>query len=295
MTPPLASAAARERGRELRTELRAELRFRFKSFLETVARATEAALLVDYDGTLAPFSIERDQASPYPGIALALQEIARHGRTRLAVISGRDASEVLALLNIHPPPEVWGLHGLQRLKTDGSIELQRLDPRTREGLADAERWLDYQQLRGNAEFKTGSVAMHWRGLTEDSAEDIRARVMLGWRLITKYAGLDLLEFDGGVEIRAGQCDKGDAVRTFLNEIDAETPVAYLGDDSTDEAAFRAINGRGISVLVRSTWRRTAAQLWLKPPEELLEFLGLWLKARVERHVFEGGEAARVNG
>jgi hypothetical protein len=49
------------------------------------------------------------------------------------------------------------------------------------------------------------------------------------------------------------------------------------------------------VLVRSTWRRTAAQLWLKPPEELLEFLGLWLKARVERHVFEGGEAARVNG
>jgi len=116
MTPPLASAAARERGRELRTELRAELRSRFKSFLETVARATEAALLVDYDGTLAPFSIERDQASPYPGIALALQEIARHGRTRLAVISGRDASEVLALLNIHPPPEVWGLHGLQRLK-----------------------------------------------------------------------------------------------------------------------------------------------------------------------------------
>ena len=187
MTPPLASAAARERGRELRTELRAELRSRFKSFLETVARATEAALLVDYDGTLAPFSIERDQASPYPGIALALQEIARHGRTRLAVISGRDASEVLALLNIHPPPEVWGLHGLQRLKTDGSIELQRLDPRTREGLADAERWLDYQQLRGNAEFKTGSVAMHWRGLTEDSAEDIRARVMLGWRLITKYS------------------------------------------------------------------------------------------------------------
>jgi trehalose 6-phosphate phosphatase len=275
--------------------LRDEVRFGFQSFLEAVASATEAALLVDYDGTLAPFSIKRNQAGPYPGVALALQEIVRHSHTRVAVISGRDANEVLTLLNIHPAPEVWGLHGLQRLKTDGSVEMQPLDARTREGLADAERWLDYQQLSGSAEFKTGGVAIHWRGLSEDSAEDIRARVMLGWRLIAKYAGLDLLEFDGGIEIRAGQCDKGDAVRTFLSEIDAATPVAYLGDDATDEPAFQAVRGRGVSVLVRSTWRRTAAQLWLKPPEELLEFLGLWLKARVERDVFEGGAVASTLG
>jgi len=45
-----------------------------------------------------------------------------------------------------------------------------------------------------------------------------------------------------------------------------------------ESAFHTMQGRGLSVLVRSEWRQTAAQLWLKPPDEVLDFLGLWLKA-----------------
>ena len=103
-------------------------------------------------------------------------------------------------------------------------------------------------------------------------------MLLGWIHLAQEAGLDLLEFDGGVEIRASAPDKGDAVRSLLSEMSANTPAAYLGDDNTDERAFRAINGRGLSVLVRPQWRQTAARLWLKPPEELLDFLARWLKA-----------------
>ncbi|MFZ0799227.1 MAG: trehalose-phosphatase [Terriglobales bacterium] len=264
-------------------------------FLQTVAQAPQAALLLDYDGTLAPFHAKRDQAYPYPGVALILQEIVRNGRTRVVIISGRDATDVLPLLNIHPRPEVWGVHGLQRLQTDGSMEMPRLDERTLDGLGDADRWLGYQQLRHAAEFKCGSVAVHWRGLRKNEAEDLRARVTLGWGRIAEYSGLDLLEFDGGLEIRAPEADKGVAVRTFLNEIMPDTPVAYLGDDATDESAFRAMRGRGISMLVRPTRRRTAAQLWLKPPDELLDFLGQWLKICAEREPFKNGAAAAMNG
>jgi len=103
-----------------------------------------------------------------------------------------------------------------------------------------------------------------------------------------------LQFDGGVEIRAREADKGAAVRNFLREIDRDTPAAYLGDDTTDESAFRALEGRGLSVLVRPEWRPTAAQQWLKPPGELLDFLGLWLKACVEHDSFKNGRAAAVN-
>jgi trehalose 6-phosphate phosphatase len=113
--------------------------------------------------------------------------------------------------------------------------------------------------------------------------------------MAEYSGLDLLEFDGGVEIRAPGADKGNAVRAFLREIGRDTPTAYLGDDSTDESAFRAIEGRGISVLVRPTWRQTAAQSWLQPPGELLDFLGLWLKACSEGSTFDSSAAAAVNG
>ena len=274
--------------------MRPEVQSQLMAFLHTVAQAPQAALLLDYDGTLAPFRARRDQAYPYPGVALILQEIVRNGRTRVVVISGRDVIGVLPLLNIHPRPEVWGVHGLQRLKTDGSMEMPRLDERTINGLADAERWLDYLQLRYAAEFKAGSIAVHWRGLNEIEAEDIRSRVMLGWRLIAEYSGLNLLQFDGGVEIRASQANKGNAVRTFLSEIRPDMPVAYLGDDTTDESAFHAIEGRGVSVLVRPTWRQTAAQLWLKPPDELLDFLGQWLKTCAQHHTFNVSAAAAVN-
>jgi trehalose-phosphatase len=264
-------------------------------FLQSVAHASQAVLLLDYDGTLAPFDTNRDQAYPYPGVALLLQEIVRNGRTRVVVISGRDATDILPLLNIRPRPEVWGIHGLQRLRADGSTEMPRLDERTLNGLSDADRWLGYQQLRHTAEFKAGSIAVHWRGLSESGVNALRARVLLSWRPIAESSGLDLLEFDGGIEMRTPDANKGDAVRAFLSEIGRDTPAAYLGDDNTDESAFRAMQGHGISVLVRPERRQTAAQTWLKPPDELLDFLGLWLKACNEGRTFGNGAAAKVNG
>ena len=274
--------------------MRPEVQSALTPFLKTVAASSEAALLLDYDGTLAPFRTQRDQAYPYPGVALVLQEIVRDCRTRVVVMSGRDATDVLPFLNIHPRPEVWGIHGLQRMKTDGTMEMPSLDDRTLDALSDADRWLGHQHLRHSAEFKAGSIAVHWRGMTEPEVNDLRARVMLGWRPIAEQSGLDLLEFDGGVEVRASEADKGDAVRTFLSEIHPNVPVAYLGDDTTDESAFLALRDRGISVLVRPTWRETAAQFWLQPPDELLDFLGLWLKTCVDHSAAVRGAAKAMN-
>ena len=59
---------------------------------------------------------------------------------------------------------------------------------------------------------------------------------------------------------------------------AKIPVAYLGDDLTDESAFQALNGHGLSVLVRSEFRETSARVWLRPPVELMAFLQRWLNS-----------------
>jgi len=76
-------------------------------------------------------------------------------------------------------------------------------------------------------------------------------------------------------------------------VDPDAPAAYLGDDNTDEPAFRVMNGRGLSVLVRTKWRETAARLWLQPPEELLDFLTQWLQA-CKRDESGAATAAAVN-
>jgi trehalose-6-phosphatase len=91
-------------------------------------------------------------------------------------------------------------------------------------------------------------------------------------------GLHLLPFDGGLELRVPGKNKGDVVSVILAEAGENVAAAFLGDDQTDENAFRAIKGRGLSVLVRLEPRPTMADVWLRPPDELARFLRDWLIA-----------------
>jgi trehalose 6-phosphate phosphatase len=247
-----------------------------ENFLEELARSSKSALLLDYDGTLAPFQVERDRAFPYPGVSALLQDIMATGHTRVVLITGRRAEDVVPLLGLAPPPEIWGAYGLQRLKPDGSCEMPRVDENVVQALAAAAQWLNELGFGDQAELKPGSVAVHWRGLEESVATRIRGNVLLGWLPIADRARMTLQEFDCGVEITMPGANKGDAVREFLAELDSGIPVAYLGDDQADEDAFRALQNRGLRVLVRPEWRQTEADVWLRPPEELLNFLFQWL-------------------
>lgn len=246
--------------------------------MNAVAQSPAAALLLDYDGTLAPFCLHRQQALPYPGVTALLQEIIDNGHTRVVIITGRNAHEIIPLLPLHPRPEIWGCHGLERLRANGTSEAPRIEEPALHALVEANRWLRQQGLQQRAESKTGAVALHWRGLDEATAAEIRGQVLLGWLPIAQSTPMELLEFDGGIEMRTPSRDKGDAVRTILDEIGPEVPVAYLGDDLTDERAFRALGTAGLSVLVRPEWHTTAAALWIRPPEDLREFLTRWLQA-----------------
>jgi len=255
-----------------------EARPHLQQFFYQLSGARKSALLLDYDGTLSPFQLNRDEAVPYPGVPMLLAEIMDVGHTRVVIITGRRASEVVSLLGIHPHPEIWGAHGLQRLRTDGSCEMPFLDEAAAQSLLQADRWLDTLGVHDRAEHKPGSLAVHWREISADGQSDIRRLVTLGWLPITHRAGLVMQEFDGGMEIRLPGGNKGHAVRTVLEEMGPDVSAAYLGDDETDEDAFDAMPERGLRILVRPEWRESAADLWLRPPAELLVFLCDWLEA-----------------
>jgi trehalose-phosphatase len=249
----------------------------YRLFLEQLKVAQQRILLLDYDGTLAPFRADREHAFPYPGIPYLVSRIVNLG-TKVALISGRRAEEVATLSGIRPQPEIWGSHGLERITKDGDYQVAELEPDSLSGLYQAAVWLSRQGLTRTAEFKPGSVAAHWRGLGAAETVDMRRKILLGWLKLADEYKLDLLDFDGGIEIRIPGHNKGHAVKTILQETLGPACVAYLGDDQTDEDAFEALKGQGLSVLVRDRVRETAAQVWLKPPEELIEFLENWLIA-----------------
>lgn len=247
-----------------------------EGFLHGLAAAPERVLLLDYDGTLAPFREERERALPYPGVREALDGLIADGHTRVVVVSGRWTKDLLPLLGLRHVPEIWGSHGWERRMPDGSYQVGRMDEEALRGLAEADRWArDEPGLEGRAEEKPGCLAIHLRGLEPAEAERVRRDALNAFRPLARRAGLRLHEFDGGVELRVPGRHKGDAVRTVLAESGEGAVVAYLGDDRTDEDAFEALKGRGLSVLVRREPRATAADIRLAPPGELLEFLAAW--------------------
>jgi trehalose 6-phosphate phosphatase len=248
-----------------------------RDFLRAAADAPQRLLLLDYDGTLAGFRVNRFQAKPWAGVRDLLNEIQSQGKTRITLVTGRPPEEVAALLDLNTPVEVWGLHGAMRLRTNGRREMEKQSPAVRKALQDLRQELHRDALGGLFEDKPNAAVMHWRGLSARQAKTVEERTRQLFAPLAKIEGLRLLNFEAGVELRAGR-DKGGAVEQIIRESRRGAAVTYLGDDWTDELAFEAVNaakGPHLSVLVKHLRRKTAADAWIKPPEELREFLRAW--------------------
>jgi trehalose 6-phosphate phosphatase len=248
-------------------------------FFGRVAHARERVLMFDYDGTLAPFHLRPHLAYPYPEVARALDRLMRDQATRVVIVSGRRAEEIMPLLRLERQPEIWGAHGWERLSPEGEFSIRAIDDESLRLLVEA-----HQLAEGAVEFgarierKPRSVALHWRGLPTIKVLKTQAWITAAWQPLIHDAGLGLLPFSGGIEAMVRGDHKCHAVRAVLADVPEDSAVAYLGDDFTDEEAFREVRGRGIAVLVREQLRDTHASVWIRPPHELRHFILQWCQA-----------------
>jgi trehalose 6-phosphate phosphatase len=243
-------------------------------FLNRLAKARERVLLLDFDGTLAPFAADPRTVSPYCGVAQLLDEIMEQPRSRVVIVTGRDLVEQPPPLLLRQAPEMWGAHGWQWRAPGGRpIPLQVPPPAIARLALAAERAQTLARIGARIERKPASVAVHWRGLDAAAEQAVRKALLPAWRGMTRGA-LERVDFEAGAELRVRGRNKGSVVREVL----AKTPgaaAAYLGDDLPDEDAFAAIRGHGCGALVRPSWRRSHATLWLRPPSDLIRFLERW--------------------
>ncbi len=250
---------------------------RLNSFFRNLAAKKRGLLLLDYDGTLAPFVEDRLQAIPAPGIRERIDAILESGGdTRVVFVSGRPCEELTTLAGLKNPVEVWGCHGREFRNINGEMsyfgvtaDLQKVLEKNREELLQI-------VPEDKLELKTGCLAFHWRGVPEEDRKRMVEQFEDSWHRIAEEQSLKVLYFDGGIELAIPGRTKGDAVNQLLEEHRGEDrATAFLGDDKTDEDGFRALGERGLSVLVRNEPRETSAHIRIPMPEGVLSFFDRW--------------------
>ena len=238
---------------------------------EIASRSGQAAVFLDYDGTLTPIVSHPEDAWLSDSMRQALRELA--ARVPVAILSGRDLDDVRGRVLVDGIVyagshgfDIAGAGGLRREL--GTAYLPVLDAAEME-LREALDEIPGSQL----ERKHFSVAAHYRNVNEGDAFRVTQAVdtvAAGHHELRRINGKKVYELLPDID-----WDKGKAVLWLLDTLGLERgkvlPI-YIGDDRTDEDAFSALEKRGVAILVSEQPQVTAASYWLHNPEEVEEFL-----------------------
>lgn len=234
---------------------------------------TRPATFLDYDGTLAPIAPRPEEALLPEATREAVRRLAR--RCPVAIVSGRDLAELKALVRV-PGLAYAGSHGFEVEPPEGPAALGPERDRFLPALDAAERDLR-ARTRGLpgvfVERKRFSVALHHRLAAPDGAA-LAAEAFSVVR--ASHPELRAIEGKRVFELLpAVAWDKGKAVLALTERFrryGGDFAPLYLGDDATDEDAFRAVRDAGVGIAVLEAPRATAARYRLANVEEVRRFL-----------------------
>lgn len=227
-------------------------------------RGVSAAVFLDYDGTLTPIVPRPEGAVMEPAVQRLLLDLST--LCPVAVISGRDRSDLQARVGIEGIA-LAGCHGFDIAAPDGGefrpgrAYLPQLDR------AEAELGRRLGAVPGvQIERKRFAIAVHYRQAAEEETrvEEEVDRVLAGIPGLRRTEGRKVFELQPDID-----WGKGKAVRWLLERLGLDGPEVlpiYIGDDLTDEDAFRELRGWGLGIVVRGSPRPTAATYALEPEQ-----------------------------
>lgn len=199
----------------------------------------EAALFLDFDGTLVRLEATPDAVVLRPRTRSIVTSLAGELQGAVAIISGRDVRDLLTMVAPLLVPLAGG-HGAQTADSDGNVSVSELDSGMVGGLFDAIS--PYAARNGLLlERKAAGVALHFRNRPE-LEEEARA---FAARLGDGNADLRVIQGNMVAELALAQVNKGNAIRSFMADAPfaGRVPIA-AGDDTTDEDSFAAVQAMG---------------------------------------------------
>ncbi len=243
-------------------------------------RAVDHVLIAsDFDGTLSPIVPRPEDAYILPECADALRQLTEQPGYAVAIVSGRALEDVRERAGL-PNAIYSGNHGIEiaapglAFEDDGAEQARLLMVDLRRALEPA-----VSQIRGAfVEDKSVSLSVHSRMTPEELEPRVREIVRDATADAVAEGKITVVQGKKVLDIRpAAARDKGAALRfimdTLLRMSETHLFPIYIGDDTTDEDAFREINlSGGLSILVGGPDRDTAATYRLDSPVDVAVFL-----------------------
>lgn len=232
-------------------------------------------LFLDFDGTLSPIVSRPEKAFLLPGMKEVLEKCA--SKFKVALVSGRDTDDVRMRAGVDGLIYA-GSHGFS-IKGPGGLQMEheKADQIT-DVLDKIEHGLREKFSGGpegvQVERKKYAITVHYRNSDPSDLDEIKAKtgdVTRSRRGIKTEGGKMIIEIKPDIDWH-----KGMAVKWILERLghwnDPSVLPVYIGDDVTDEDAFRVLGGKGIGIIVGYHDEPTSADFRLRDVNEVKQFL-----------------------
>lgn len=220
------------------------------------AKSSKRCILLDYDGTLAPFKKMPSLAVPSDELLELLQQLANDPANEVIVISGRDASTLEKWLG-HLPIHLIAEHGAA-IKHKGTEwnEQANMAQEWKERLRPIMQIFVSRCAGSFIEEKKSTLAWHYRNCHPDLGFSRSRELQNSLFQLTANTPLQIIDGNKVVEIRMMGVDKGTSSLNMINSMNPDF-VLCIGDDTTDEDMFRIMRDKGYTIKVG--YGNTAAQ------------------------------------
>lgn len=233
--------------------------------------------MLDYDGTLVPYRLDREAAVPTDRSRELLWRLANRPRLSLVICSGRRLAELEGLVN-GVQAHFVGEHGWEERTVEGRHVVRAVPGELAKWLGWAARTAREHGWEEHLERKRGSLVLHTRGMEPLRAASIEDQSAIAWAPACRHDGIRLERVDGGLELRAFVRHEGSMVADLLAGSGPETLPVYVGDDLCDEDAFFQLLGRGVAIHVGPRVPASIADYALPRAEDVESFLASWDEA-----------------
>jgi trehalose 6-phosphate synthase/phosphatase len=244
-------------------------------------KATKRCILLDYDGTLAPYQKLPSLATPSEELVQLLKQLTDDRSNEIVIISGRDVKTLEKWLGTLPLNMIAEHGACVKYHGEEWKEQVPINTEWKEQVRPLMQLFVDRCAGSFIEEKKSTLAWHYRN-TNQELGFMRSRELRNALLqLTANTALQVVDGNKVLEVRMVGVDKGMAAVSMITGFDPDF-VLCIGDDVTDEDMFRALRDRAYTIKIGRA--NTSAQYTILSQKEVFPFLKRFVESIQQKKI-----------